>query len=130
MDHENSPGAITLAVPTVQWPNFNPAVNVSLSDEDINRILEPSSNPTTTFLDLGLMDEFVSGPVPDGPLVKDGEKVKVEESDTDTVTDSDIESDSYSDTEYESSEYDSEEDKTVQKMDELCEGTKSLKMDK
>ena len=124
MDHENSTGAITLAVPTVQWPTFNPTFN--LSDEEIKSILEPSSNPTSTFLDLGL--EFGSGSVPDGTLVKDGEKRNIEVSDTDTVTDSDIESDS--DTEYESSETESEAEKTVEKMNELCEGTKLLKMDK
>jgi len=132
-DHdENStaPRAIALSVPgpiqTLPTLNWN--------DEDFNQIVNPPTNCAPTFvMDFGL-EEFGTNPgnVMDGPLVKDGG-----ESNTETVTDSEIDSDS-DNSDYESSETESnndscsndeEEYRVVEQLDELCNGTNALKMD-
>jgi len=132
-DHdENStaPRAIALSVPgpiqTLPTLNWN--------DEDFNQIVNPPTNCAPTFvMDFGL-EEFGTNPgnVMDGPLVKDGG-----ESNTETVTDSEIDSD-YDNSDYESSETESnnnsssndeEEYRVVEQLDELCNGTNALKMD-
>ena len=89
-ENSTAPRAIPLSVPgpiqtlpTLNW-----------SDEDFNQIVNPPTNSAPTFvMDFGL-EEFGTNPgnVMDGPLVKDGG-----ESNTETVTDSEIDSDSVSD---------------------------------
>ena len=130
-ENSTAPRAITLSVPgpiqtlpTLNW-----------SDEDFNQIVNPPNNSAPTFvMDFGL-EEFGTNPgnVMDGPLVKDGG-----ESNTETVTDSEIDSEIDSDSDnsdYESSETESNDDsssneRVVEQLDELCNGTNALEMDK
>ena len=86
-ENSTAPRAIALSVPgpiqtlpTLNW-----------SEEDFNQIVNPPTNSAPTFdMDFGL-EEFGTNPgnVMDGPLVKDGG-----ECNTETVTDSEIDSDS------------------------------------
>ena len=134
-ENSTAPRAITLSVPgpiqtlpTLNW-----------SDEDFNQIVNPPNNSAPTFvMDFGL-EEFGTNPgnVMDGPLVKDGGESNTEtvnDSEIDFEIDSEIDSDS-DNSDYESSETESNDDsssneRVVEQLDELCNGTNALEMDK